>query len=80
MGNVSWVIEVARPPATVGVPLDGVAVEEVTLRGVGAIPPRTMVVASMPVGEDGMEAAGGRWSVEAVGFVAELQGSKGLTS
>ena len=60
----------AGPLASVGVPL-----EEVALRGVGEILPRVTVVASRPVGEDGIESAGGRWPIETIGLVAELRGS-----
>lgn len=65
----------ARPPASVGVPL-----EEVALSGVGEILPRVRVVASRLVGEDAIESAGGRWPIETVGLVAELLGSKGSAS
>ncbi len=69
----------ARPPASVGVLL-----EEVALRGVREICPRIKVVASRLVGEDGIESAGGRWPIETVGLVAKLVakllGSKGSTS
>jgi hypothetical protein len=71
-------IEAARPPASVGGPLEAVA-----LRGVGEILPRVRVVASRLVGEDGIELAGGRWPIETVGLVAELAemlGSKGSAS
>lgn len=64
----------ARPPASVGVPL-----EDVALRGVGETLPRVRVVVSR-IREDGIESAGGRWPVDAVGPVAELQGSKGSAS
>ena len=76
VGDFSLIIEVARPPASVGVPL-----EEVALRGVGEILPRVRVeVALRFVGEDGIESAGGRWPIETVGLVAELLGSKGSAS
>lgn len=65
----------ARPPASVGVPL-----EEVALRGIEEILPRVRVVASRLVGEDGIESDGGRWPIETVGLVAELLGSKGSAS
>lgn len=65
-------MEVVRPPASVGVPL-----EEVAMRGVGEILPRVRVVASRLVG---IESAGGRWPIETVGLVAELLGSKGSAS
>jgi hypothetical protein len=70
VGDFSQIIEVARPLASVGVPL-----EEVALRGVGEILPRVRVVASGLVGEDEIESAGGRWPI-----VAELLGSKGSAS
>jgi hypothetical protein len=68
-------IEVARPPAWVGVPS-----EEVALSGVGETSPRVRVVATRPVGEEGLETAGGRWLVETVGFAVELLGSEDLAS
>jgi hypothetical protein len=76
VGNFSWIIEVARPPTSVGVPLE----EEVASRGVGEILPRVRVVASRLVVEDEFESVGGRWSIETVGLVAELVGSKGSAS
>jgi hypothetical protein len=66
---------VARPPASVGVPL-----KEVALRGIEEVLPRVRVVASRLVGEDGIESAGGRWPIETVGLVAEMLGSKGSAS
>jgi hypothetical protein len=67
---------VARPPNSVGVLL-----EEVALRGVGEMLPRVRDLASRLIGEDGIESAGGRWRIETVvGLVAELLGSKGSAS
>jgi hypothetical protein len=77
VGNFSWIIEVARPPTSVGVPLEE---EGVALRGVGEILPRVRVVASRLVVEDEFKSVGGRWSIETVGLVAELVGSKGSAS
>jgi len=68
-------MEVTRPPASVSVPLEGVA-----LRGGGEILPRVRDVASKFVSEDWIESAGGRWPIESVGLVAELLGSKGSAS
>jgi hypothetical protein len=76
VGDFSWIIEVARPLASVGVPLE----EEVALRGVGEILPRVRVVASRLIVEDEFESVGGRWPIETVGLVAELLGSKGSAS
>lgn len=75
VGGFSQIIEVARPPASVGVPL-----EEVALRGEGEILPRVGVAVSRVIDEDGFESAGGRWLVETIGLVAELLGSKGSAS
>jgi hypothetical protein len=75
VGDFSQIIEVARPLASVGVPL-----KEVALRGVGEILPRVRVVVSGLVGEDEIESAGGRWPIETVGLVAGLLGSKGSAS
>jgi hypothetical protein len=64
-------VDVARPPAWVGVPSERVAL------GVGETSPRVTVVATRPAGEEGLKTVGGRWPVETV---MELLGSKDLAS
>lgn len=75
MEGALWIVEVARPLAWVGVPSEGVA-----LSRVGETSSPVRVVATRPVGEEEVEATGGRWPVETVEFVVEILGSKDSAS
>ena len=62
-----WIVEVASPLAWAGVPSEGVPLGETS--------PPVRVVATRSVGEEEVEAAGGRWPVETVELVVEILGS-----
>ena len=75
MEGALWMVEVAKPLAWVGVTSEGVA-----LSRVGETSSIGRVEATRPVGEEGLEAAGGRWPVETVDFVVELLCSRDSAS